>query len=523
MRTPRLVALALVVGVAAAACGSSGSKSTGASAGAPTTGGVVTSSTEAATTTTTPVPRPTSIDDWEALWAKERAATVKRITDNKWGRSADGKTLTGPAGFTINLGACPAGFDTEGLSDTSVKIASATPLSGAVADYGNFSRSSAVIFDYYNKKGGFKDSQGKTRNIDFIYRDDGYDPARTVPLVDEFLDSDHAFDIWLTGSPAGLKVYDKLSQRCIPNFSATGHPAWGDPVNHPWTTGSILSYGTEAVLWGAFLDQHISELPSGKIKIAALFANNDFGSAYDSNLRAYLNQSPNKDRYELKTERVEQSAPTVTDPMTTLAAANPAVFIAGTSGAQCTQIIQEAAQNGMKAQAKYLFIVGVCKGASFVGKAKVGGDGSVSNGWWTVGGGQIDFNSAAYDSDAYVSWGRQLLASAGYDYKTSSSFGPGFFYSMPIIQALRIASDLPGGLTRSNYILAQRSMEFTHPMLLPGIKYNLNGNSDGFFLEGSEIAQFDSAKQQWIQQGPIVELSGKSKNCAWDASTSTCK
>jgi hypothetical protein len=60
-------------------------------------------------------------------------------------------------------------------------------------------------------------------------------------------------------------------------------------------------------------------------------------------------------------------------------------------------------------------------------------------------------------------------------------------------------------------------------MLLPGIKYNLNGNSDAFFLEGSEIAQFDSSKQQWIQQGPIVELSGKSKNCAWDASTSTCK
>jgi hypothetical protein len=36
------------------------------------------------------------------------------------------------------------------------------------------------------------------------------------------------------------------------------------------------------------------------------------------------------------------------------------------------------------------------------------------------------------------------------------------------------------------------------------------------------IAQFDSAKQLWIQRG-IVELSGKSKKYAWDASTSTCK
>jgi hypothetical protein len=51
--------------------------------------------------------------------------------------------LTGPAGFTINLGACPT-------------------ISGAVAAYGAFSRVSAVIFDYYNKKGGFKDGHGKT-------------------------------------------------------------------------------------------------------------------------------------------------------------------------------------------------------------------------------------------------------------------------------------------------------------------------------------------------------------------------
>jgi branched-chain amino acid transport system substrate-binding protein len=509
----------------AAGCGSSGgSKATSTTApAATTTGSGTTSSTAAPTETTAPAARPTSFDGWEQVWAKERAAIVKKITDNKWGKSADGKLLTGPAGFSINLGACPAGFDTEGLSDTSIKIASATPLSGAVADYGNLSRASAVVFDYYNKKGTFKDSLGKTRNIDFIYRDDGYDPARTIPLVDEFLDSDKAFDIWLLGSPHGLRTYDKMNQRCTPNFSSTGHPAWGDPVNHPWTTGSILSYGTEAILWGAFLDNHISELPSGKIKIAALFANNDFGSAYESNLRAYLNQSPNKDRYELKTERVEQSAPTVTDPMTTLAGGNPGVFIAGTSGAQCTQIVQQAAQNGLKTSAKYLFIAGVCKGSSFVGKDKVGGDGSASNGWWTIGGGSIDFNSPVYDNDAFVSWGRQLLATAGFDYKTSSSFSSGFFYAIPIVQALQIAGSLPGGLTRSNYILAVRSIDLTNPMLLPGIKYNMNGNADAYPVEGSEIAQYDSSKQQWIQQGPIVELSGKSKNCAWDPSTSTCK
>ena len=51
----------------------------------------------------------------------------------------------------------------------------------------------------------------------------------------------------------------------------------------------------------------------------------------------------------------------------------------------------------------------------------------------------------------------------------------------------------------------------------------MNGNADAYFVEGSDICQYDSAKQTWIQQGDIIELSGKSKNCVWDAAISNCK
>ena len=47
-------------------------------------------------TSTSAQPQPTSIDAWEALWAEQRDAIVKRIKDNKWGKSADGKNVTGP-------------------------------------------------------------------------------------------------------------------------------------------------------------------------------------------------------------------------------------------------------------------------------------------------------------------------------------------------------------------------------------------------------------------------------------------
>ena len=72
--------------------------------------------------------------------------------------------------------------------------------------------------------------------------------------------------------------------------------------------------------------------------------------------------------------------------MTTLAAKNPDMFILMSGGVQCTQAIQEAAQNGMKETAKYLFTSQNCKSSSYVGKAKVGGDGSSAS---TAGGSSV--------------------------------------------------------------------------------------------------------------------------------------
>ena len=107
-----MLSLALV----AAACGGDDKSSSSATTAG---GGATSSPTTAAggaTTSTTAGPTPTSLAEWEALWAKQRDAIIKRIKDNKWGKSADGKTLTGPGGWTVDLTKCPAGWsDTEGV------------------------------------------------------------------------------------------------------------------------------------------------------------------------------------------------------------------------------------------------------------------------------------------------------------------------------------------------------------------------------------------------------------------------
>jgi branched-chain amino acid transport system substrate-binding protein len=521
-----LMSLALV----GAACGGDSKNETSSATtvgAAPTTAPSTTA--VGATTSTTAGAAPASLADWEALWARQRDAIVKRIKDNHWGKSADGKTLTGPGGWTVDLTKCPAGWsDTEGVSDTTIKIGQSIPLSGTYADYGNLARGIDFLFGYYSDQGLFKDANsGKTRKVQYTMKDDGYDAARTIPNIDEMLDSEKDFAVWTLGSPPTLKTYEKTNQRCVPQpFAMTAHPAWGDPVNHPWTTGAVqLTYTMEGLLWATYIEQHLGDFPAGqKVKVASLVQNNDFGKSYDASFRAALASSPAlKERVDYFNETIEASAPTVTDPMTTLAARSPDVWISMLAGAQCTQIVTEAAQDGMKAKAKYLFLPQGCAGSSFVGKDKVGGDGSAADGWLVVSPGIKDPRDPAYKNDPYIIWLRDAMKAKGLDTDATPTLGSGINYAFPAVQSLAVAGQLPGGVTRTNYILAIRSIDMTSPMLLPGLQLHMDGVNDSYIVQGGLFQRWDAAKQTFVAQGNVINLDGKEKNCAWDQQTAACK
>ena len=47
-----------------------------------------------------------------------------------------------------------------------------------------------------------------------MVKDDGYDPARTIPIVDEYLDSDKVWAAWTTGTSCdGARVMGWLRSR----------------------------------------------------------------------------------------------------------------------------------------------------------------------------------------------------------------------------------------------------------------------------------------------------------------------
>jgi len=62
-----------------------------------------------------------------------------------------------------------------------VKIGISVPLSGAVSDAGTAQLGGArAFYSAINAVGGVRMKDGKTRKIDLVWYDDGYEPARSV-------------------------------------------------------------------------------------------------------------------------------------------------------------------------------------------------------------------------------------------------------------------------------------------------------------------------------------------------------
>jgi ABC-type branched-subunit amino acid transport system substrate-binding protein len=446
-----------------------------------------------------------TIEELEAQWAEARAAVVQSIVDGGYG-VGDDNILTGPGGFEIDLNNCPSDWsDTAGLEDGTVKIGHTTALSGNLAAYGYIAAGMESYFDYVN------DAHGGIAGmpIELITKDDGYVATATIELVDELLQSDKPFYITTLGSPNTLATYDTLNANCIPHpFVMTGHPAWGDPVGHPWTTGLQMSYSTEAVFWGNWIKSNMADqLP---VKVAGLVMDNDFGLAYKDGFEKWAEQNPDVVS-EFQAVPHDPAAPTVTNEMTTIAAGDPDVFISMTAGNPCLLAVQEAGNSGMTTDGTILFAPSVCKDPNaFMIPA-----GDAADGWHIVGGGIKATTDPQYAEETYIKFLNDTLAADGYD-TSVGNYGTGFgMFGWAHVEAMRIAAELPGGLTRSNMILAQRAMDVSHPSTLDGISFAVNGAEDGYYIEGSEFATYDAANESWITDGAAVDLNGSSPNCSW--------
>ncbi len=446
---------------------------------------------------------PGSIEELEASWQRARSEVVESIGRAGYGVDAD-NVLRGPNGFSVDLDDCPAGWDDQaGVGDT-IKIVQTSPQTGELWAYGLIADGLGIYFDYVNRTGGVAGKQ-----LELVVVDDGYDRSRTVELVDELITSEPPLAITTFGGPTSFAVTERLNDECIPQpFVMSNHPAWGDPMNQPWTTGLQLAYNTEALLWGSWIKQNMGgRLP---VTVGALVVDSEFGSLYEQAFSLWAEQNPDVVA-EFVPIRHGERTPSVSAEMQRIAELEPDVFIAMTNESPCLLAVLAAGEVGLTESDTTLFTSSVCRSADLY-MVPAGG---AADGFLSMGGGWRIPNDPAQADNPFMQWVNATLAEAQAD-TAIGFFGSGFaYYGWAYVEALRIAAELDGGVTRSNLILAQRAMNVDHPGLLPGIEFSMGGGGDGYFVEGSNVDVFDARTGAWQPSGPVLDLNGLTPSCAW--------
>jgi len=435
--------------------------------------------------------------------------TIENNFDAAWG--IEDNVLSGPAGFSIDLNECPSDWsDTAGITDTEIRIGGSFAQSGTLAGFFPWIESHDFLFNHLNKTEGGIDG----REIIFEIKDDAYEPARAVTNVQELIETFEPFAFsTLGGTPNNLAVYDEINDACIPQmFSATGHPAWGDPVEHPWTIGSFLAYNTEARIWGqAIIDAIDAGELTAPVDVAALVMNNDFGLAYKDAFEGFVEDNPDSFG-EITFELHDPSAPNVVNENTTLAGTEASVAIIMSTGVYCTQTFDGVAQSSWEPSLK--FVSATCSGIeSWFQPAGQNGAG------WRLTASEKDLNDPAFADDETLQKVKAIIEDAGGD-PSLSNHAKGMATGIPTVEALKRASLYPGGLTRTNLMLAIRSADFQSPMNLDGILWKTNGNDDAYPSEGALITEYTiEAGEELGSHVPvseIVSVEGTSGTCVYD-------
>lgn len=187
--------------------------------------------------------------------------------------------------------------DAPGISDTSVKIGTHTPLTGpAAAGYASISKAASAYFSYLNDKGGVNG-----RTIEYVVRDDAYNPATTSTVVRELVQQDKVFAIVNgLGTPTHAAVVEYLAQQKVPDlFVASGASLWNQPEKLPMTFGFNVDYVRE----GKILAHYVQE-QNPDAKFCVLRQDDDFGQDLTTGITQVLGRLTAEQEYAVSNESV---------------------------------------------------------------------------------------------------------------------------------------------------------------------------------------------------------------------------
>jgi ABC-type branched-subunit amino acid transport system substrate-binding protein len=188
--------------------------------------------------------------------------------------------VAGVIAFAIALAGCGSSSE-PGVSATSVTFGTHQPLTGPAAPgYSEIAPASQAFFNYLNAQGGING-----RKIHLIYKDDEYNPAKTVNVVNQLVLQEKVFGIFEgLGTPTHTKVVGFLNSSKVPDmFVASGCPCWDNGTAQPYTFGWQPNYTIEGKILGQYIKQHFA----GK-RVGVFYQDDDFGTGGLTGIRYEL-------------------------------------------------------------------------------------------------------------------------------------------------------------------------------------------------------------------------------------------
>jgi branched-chain amino acid transport system substrate-binding protein len=211
---------------------------------------------------------------------------------NRWTRKLTLVTSVVTAGALV--AACGAGSSREdaggggeavdevGITEDSVKIGGHFPLTGVAAPgYSEIPSGMKAYFHYVNEQGGVDG-----RKIEFVVRDDGYNPTNTSQVTNELVLQDEIFAmVGGLGTPTHAAVVDFLNSEKVPDlFVSSGSIQWGDDVEaKPYTTGWQPDYEIEAKIIGQYVAENMPDA-----KVGLFLQDDDLGRDSEKGVRQFI-------------------------------------------------------------------------------------------------------------------------------------------------------------------------------------------------------------------------------------------
>ena len=444
----------------------------------------------------TPAPSGTASPTTPASSAADGSVAPTEQTDAAGGSeptTADTGGDDGGSGWTVSTDDCVDPDRANEPIEGTVDIASAGPLSGgpAATAFAPVIDGVKAYIEYANENELLPGYE-----ITITYGDDQYDPSLTPDAINNGLDAGADLISGIIGTPPNLAVRDLLNEECVPHLEAgSGDPAFGDPVEYPWTVGGNLPYDVEAKAYAEIVAE---EFPDGAT--AALFyVNNDAGLVFKEAFEEAAGEA-NIELVDDQTIEAAESAPPSAQ-VSSIAGNAADVIVAFPLGAQCPTFLTELA-NAKAANAGWepqVYLTSTCASPLILG-----GAGDAANGIYTTNPyAAVDITNPENQSIPGVEEYLSFLESKGLSDTVPTSLG-GWIWADVTVEILRRAAESADGLTQASIINAARNLEYAPGVVREGVTYKTSGEEDAFLVEAVHLTQYDSETQFFNDVGELI-------------------